>query len=200
MPENVYQAWSDNASVPLTIAATDAETADVVYREWRSIHSLRWSAQPSKIERMDDAWLKDRPQLVDAVRRAVESDRGDCVLYFLGHSAGWLAAPTYSARMGSIAPFEPLVQSFGVRVEKEGMTGLEVMLFARSIEEAIQLYLDWHGPVHHPYTIRPFSRWTLTGEQTTLREEMDLGMVGVAGWSSEGGYHIYPVDHELAGA
>lgn len=203
MTNYLFQAWSHEASIPLTIAASDFEAAEEVYAEWRRIHAPHWSMRPLEMEKMCDAWLKERPQLADAIRRASEKNLGDCVLYFLDHDAGWIAKPTYSTRIGGIAPAEPLVQCYQVRVEKEGLRGPEVMLFARSEADAYQLYIDWHeeqiGLVGHSYTISPFSRWTLAGEQITLRKEMDLGMVGIAGWSSTGGYHIYPFDHELAG-
>lgn len=203
MTNYLFQAWSHEASIPLTIAASDFEAAEEVYAEWRSIHAPHWSGQSLEMEKMDGAWLKDRPQLADALRRASDKNLSDCVFYFLDHDAGWIAKPTYGTRMGGIAPLEPLVQCFQVRVEKEGLKGPEAMIFARSEADAFQFYIDWHeeqvGPINHPYTLSQFSRWALTGEQTILRKEMDLGMVGIAGWSSTGGYHIYPFDHELAG-
>jgi hypothetical protein len=77
------------------------------------------------------------------------------------------------------------------------------MVFAFDEANAIQQYIDYResffGSVTHLYELREFSRWKLTGDQTALRELMDLGVIGIAGWSPTNGWSIYPPDHEMAG-
>lgn len=48
-------------------------------------------------------------------------------------------------------------------------------------------------------TITEFSRWTLTGKYSQLREDMDMGTIGIAGQSPDGEWKIYPPEHERAG-
>jgi hypothetical protein len=81
--------------------------------------------------------------------------------------------------------------------------GVEVIVFARDPEHSLQFYREWHmtffGECNNPFVVEEFSRWTLTSDQTVLQEQMDMGSVGGAGWSSIKGWSIYPPDHEMAG-
>lgn len=76
-------------------------------------------------------------------------------------------------------------------------------MFAFDEANAVQQYLDYRenafGSVPDDFELRVLSRWKLTGEQTILRELMDLGVIGIAGWSSGCGWSIYPPTHEMAG-
>lgn len=199
----IFLVWSRESSVPLTIFAPSGSEAFITYQEWVAIHSPGWSRDPALIEEVSYHWLAERPQLAEAVARAIETKMHDAVLLFVNHVAGWLAVPTHAARIGAIAPPEPLVRCYEVRVEKEGLEGVEVMVFAHDPEHTLRLYCEWHetffGAIDHPYEIREFSRWTLTGDQTVLRDQMDTGCVGIAGWSPTRGWSIYPPDHEMAG-
>ncbi|MFM6828837.1 MAG: hypothetical protein ACKOVA_00655 [Novosphingobium sp.] len=125
----------------------------------------------------------------------------DAVLLFRNHEAGWIATSCNSERIGAIAPVEPLVRSFEARIEVEGFGGVDALVFARDANHALELYLVYRGgnEAGTQITIREFSRWTLTGGHTRLREEMDMGTFGVAGWTPETGWKIYPPDHDLAG-
>ncbi len=203
MTTKVYQVWSRECTVPLMIFAPRADEAAVTYREWVVIHSPNWSPEPAQVEQVGDQWLADRPQLANAMQRAASSRLHDNVILFIDHAAGWKAVPTHAAQIGAIAAPEPAVRAYEVRVEKEHLGGVEVMVFAEDPEQAIQLYREWHetfyGELNYPYEIKPFSRWTLTGDQTVLREQMDMGCVGIAAGSPVRGWSIYPPDHEMAG-
>ena len=199
MTTNVYQIWSTTCSVPLTVHAGSPDDADLVYREWRSIHGSTWSADPARLVEVSEAWLAERPQLAAAVGQAKKVPL-DWVFYFLGHVEGWTARTTYMDAIGVIAPFEPVVQYYLVETDGDGD---QTHVFASSMEDAIQIYVDYYETAYtkcdHAYTITERSRWLLMGDKTSLREEMDRETVGIAGWDMREGWHIYPFDHEMAG-
>jgi len=203
MSTNVFLVWAPESTVPLTVFAPSSEAAVETYTLWAAIHMPTWSHEPIRVQEVAPEWLGDRPQLEAAARRASHTGMHDAVLLFRDHVAGWIAVPAYAERVGAIAPVEPRVRSFEVRVQMDDRWNLAVMVFAESIEEAVQLYIDHcelnGGRVDHAYRVTEFSRWQLGGERRVLREQMDLGMTGVAGWSSERGWAIYPPGHELAG-
>lgn len=105
--------------------------------------------------------------------------------------------------IGAIAPPEPLVRAFEARLEAEGQRGVDALVFALDASHALQLYLDYRrqdwSAGNSRVSILEFSRWELTGSQTRLREEMDMGVTGVAGQSPSGQWRIYPPNHERAG-
>lgn len=195
----VYLVWSAGFDQPLTIYAGNTDDADLVYREWASIHEPSWSKHPWCIEEVSAEWLAERPQLAAEVDRA-KQESGDWVFYFLGQTEGWQARPTFADRVGVIAPVAPLVRYYVVECDAEGA---DVELFALSGEDALQLYSDFHttayGKCDHLYTLSERSRWLLTGAKTVLRTEMDRGVVGVAGWDMKDGWHILDFDHPKAG-
>lgn len=203
MSTNVYQACAPELLVPLTIYAPDEDEARDTFALWAAIHQPTWSRQPASLEEVSPEWLAERPQLAKAVDRAKRTAMHDAVLLFRDHESGWFAVEVQQQATGAIAPIEPRVRSFQVRSSVEGPDGLEVIVFAFDLAAAIQQYIDYReehfGPVTHPYTVEEFSRWTLTGEQTVLRKLMDLGAIGVAGWSPTKGWNIYPPTHPMAG-
>lgn len=203
MTTGIYQIWCAESSVPLTVYANDREDAESAFDIWRSINMSSWSGTVSRLEEMDDEWLRDRPQLKKAVEWARKSDMHNAVLVFRNHEAGWIATPPNSERIGAIAPVEPLVRSFEARIKAEGLEGVDALVFTLDVNHALELYLAYRGevrvPSDTPIVIREFSRWTLTGGHTRLREEMDVGTFGVAGWAPVTGWKIYPPDHDLAG-
>ncbi len=203
MSTNVYLAWAPELTVPLTIYAPNEAEARDTYAFWCAIHQPGWSREPAQITEVAVEWLKERPQLAAAVERAKRISMHDAVLLFHSHEGGWFAVEVHQQATGAIAPVEPIVRSFEVRSDFDGLVGREVMVFAFDLPNAIQIYLDYResscGPVTHSYTVTEFSRWTLTGDQTILRTMMDMGATGVAGWSSAKGWGIYPPCHDLAG-
>ena len=195
----VYLVWSAGFDLPLTVYAEHTDGADLVYREWRTIHEPSWSRDPWRIEEVSEGWLAERPQLAVEVEKA-STQSGDWVFYFLGHTEGWDARPTFAERAGSIAPPAPPVRYYVVECDAEGA---DAELFAQTIEDAVQLYIDYHttayGKCEHQYTLIERSRWLLMGAKMILRTEMDMGLVGVAGWDMRKGWHIYPFDDPMAG-
>ena len=199
MTTNVYQIWSSTSSAPLTVFAGSADDADLVYREWRSIHCPTWSKDPAQLVAVSQAWLAERPQLATAVDQAKKVPL-DWVFYFLGHEAGWTFRTTYMDTIGVIAPVEPVVRYYLVETDGDGN---QTDVFANSMEDAIQLYIDYYETAFtkcdHAYSITETSRWVLMADKTSLRAEMDRETVGISGWDMRGGWHIYPFDHEMAG-
>ena len=199
MTTNVYKIWSATSSAPLTVLAGNADDADLVYREWRSIHCPTWSKDPAQLVEVSEEWLAERPQLAAAVAQARKVPL-DWVFYFLGHEAGWTFRTTYMDTVGVIAPVEPVVRYY--LVETDG-NGDQTDVFANSMEDAIQLYIDYSETAFtkcdHAYSITQTSRWVLMGDKTSLRAEMDRETVGISGWDMREGWHIYPFDHEMAG-
>ena len=95
-----------------------------------AIYAPTCSLDPARINEVDEEWLGDRPQLLAAVSRGRVARMQDKVMLFVNHRAGWSAVPTHAVSIGAIAPHEPLVQAYEVRVEKEQLQGIEVMVFA----------------------------------------------------------------------
>ena len=198
MTRKVYQIWSAGSSVPLTVLAGNADDAEMIYCEWRSIHFLQWSKDPVRVMEVSKEWLADRPQLALEALKATKVGI-DLVFYFRGHGAGWMGRPVYMDPVGAIAPFEPIVHYYVVETADDGD---QTEVFAYSIEDAIQTYIDYYETAKkrdHPYMFTERSRWLLQGDKLTLRKEMDRGFVGIAGWDAKEGWHIYPFDHEMAG-
>lgn len=203
MSTSVFKIWSAESSVPLTVYAPNTDEATETFALWCAINMPGWSRQPVRIEILTEEQLAQQPQLSAAVARAKKVGMHDAVLLFRNHDAGWLAVDCNAERIGSVAPPEPLVRSFEARVEVGGNAGVDALVFAHDAAQAMQLYMahkgvDWFA-LGHAVTITEFSRWTLTGTQTQLREDMDMGSIGIAGQSPDGGWHIYPPDHERAG-
>lgn len=198
MTTNVYQIWSATSSLPLTVYAGNADDADLVYREMRSIHYPAWSNDPARLVQVSEAWLAERPQLAAAVNEARKVPL-DWVFYFLGHEAGWTARTTYMDTIGVIAPTEPFVQYYLVETDD----GDQTHIFTSSAVDAFQLYRDYYETAYtkldHPYTLSERSRWLLVGDMVSLREAMDRETIGIAGWDMMKGWNIYPFDHEMAG-
>ena len=199
MTRNVYQIWSAGSSVPLTVLAGNPDDADLIYREWRSIHNPAWSKDPARLVEVSKEWLADRPQLALEALEAVKVGI-DLVFYFMGHAAGWTGRPVYMDPVGVISPFEPIMHYYLVETADDGDL---TEVFAYSYEDAIQLYIDYYETAFtkcdHPYMVTERSRWLLLGDKLTLRKEMDRGIVGIAGWDMTEGWHIYPFDHKMAG-
>ncbi len=202
MSTNLFLAFSPESSVPLHIVARDLAEATEAYRVWVSVNRPEWSDVPRVIDEVQQHWLDDQPQLDDAVQEARRLADAS-VLSWIGHAEGWKASLPSEKPTGRLAPIEPIVGAYSVHVDKPLLDGVEVVVFAQNATQALQLYLDWHetfhGKVKHHYTITPFSHWLLVGGQTVLRELMDIGHVGVAGWTPVTGWSIYPADHPLAG-
>lgn len=195
---NVFQIWSAGSSVPLTVYARKADDADLTYREWVSIHRPSWSRDPARLIEVSREWLAERPQLAAAAIEAAKIGL-DLVFNFLGHETGWTARTTYMNTIGVIAPHEPVVQYYLLETD----AGDHTHIFAYSMVDAIQLYLDYYETAYakceHQYSITERSRWLLVGEKTSLREQMDHETVGIGGWSMIEGWRILPFDHEMAG-
>ena len=199
MTTNVYLIWSATSPEPLTVYAGNAEDADLVYREWRTIHNPAWSKDPARLMEVSEVWLAERPQLAEAVLEAKKVPL-DWVFYFLGHEAGWISRTSYMDPVGVIAPNVPLVHYYLAETDGDGD---QTHIFANSMVDAIGMYRDHYETAYtkcdHPYTITERSRWLLTGDQTSLRDEMDRETVGIAGWDMRKGWNIYPFDHPMAG-
>lgn len=202
MSTNLFLAFSPESSVPLHIVACDIEQATKAYRVWVSANRPEWSDVPRVIDQVQQHWLDDQPQLDEGVQEASSLAEAR-VLSWIGHAEGWKASRPSEKPTGRLAPIEPIVGAYSVHVDKPLLDGVEVIIFAQNATQALQLYLDWHetwhGKVMHHYTITPFSHWLLVSDQTMLRELMDIGHIGVAGWSPTKGWSIYPFDHPLAG-
>lgn len=201
MTIKIFRMFSEGSPIPLTVFASSQEDAKLTYLEWVVIHQPHrpaWSKEPSRVWRLSKKELAARPQLADAARAAARHGL-DSVGYWLGHDRGWIALPTYCDRAGKISPYEPDVRYYLVEAE----AGDDAQVFARDMDEALRLYDIWYRDAYGYHaadcTVRAVSRELLTGDQATLREDMDRGLTGIAGWTLAGGWKIYPPDHELAG-
>lgn len=203
MSSSVFRVWCADSSVPLTVYAPNTDEATETFAFWCAINMPGWSRQPVHIETLTEAELAQQPQLSAAVARARTVGMHDAVLLFRNHDAGWLAVGCNAERIGSIAPPEPLVRSFEACIEVEGLAGVDALVFAHDAAQATQHYMAHKGAEWfaegYSVTITEFSRWTLTGKYTQLREDMDMGSVGIAGQSQDGAWRIYPPEHERAG-
>jgi hypothetical protein len=197
MHTNLFLTFSPESSVPLHIVAKDTDDAREIYTRWVIAHAVPWSHEPAVVREAAAGWLEQQPQLADAVAGAVRLTTST-VLYWTDHHRGWIAKAPEAMPESKIAPIEPLVRVY--EVEDDGLD--QLLVFAHDPTQAIQIYFDWREhwkKPHGPATIKPVSRWLLLGPQTVLREQMDIGYIGIAGWSPNEGWGIYPFDHELAG-
>lgn len=196
MTTNVFEIWSSKSTVPLTVYADDSFEAENAYYMWCLVHRLEWAETPAKLEHKDEQWFAERTQLATAIERAKQVGLHDGVCQWLGHEAGWVVASELSPQLGRIAPPEPVVRCFTVRIEHKGITGVDALVFARTPEQAESIYLQ-HMRQYKPkryksLAVEEFSRWRLLGDQTILREQMDMGMEGIAHRSGQFGWSIYP--------
>ena len=79
----------------------------------------------------------------------------------------------------------------------------EVFIFAESEIEALEIYVKWHKDAYGKSALNPvvstYPRSRFIGEMRSLQTEMDQGIKGLAGWTVEAGWHIYPWDSQFAG-
>ena len=75
-----------------------------------------------------------------------------------------------------------------------------VVVFAHTSDHARELFDEWnrraYGDGGKNATVEEMSRWLLKGPQVTLREDMDVGLIGVGAVCEDGFWRIFPADHE----
>jgi hypothetical protein len=199
MTINVYRIYGEESPVPLTVFAIHADQASAIYREWIARNMPNRSPNPTAIELCDERALDEFPQLAEALQQAVDEEKFG-VGYWLGNRGGWFIQPALAPRVGDIAPLVSRIECF-IFVRRESDD--QFLVFAEDRDQANEIFQAWHEakfgrPFEH-VLFKEMSRWLLVDEQLTLREEMDIGMVGIAGWSQADGWHLYPPDHALAG-
>jgi len=198
MTINAYRIFGDESPVPLTVFAHDAQSAEAIYGEWIMRHMPGRAPKPKSIEECDEGSLSEFPQLAEAVHDATSKDTAG-VGYWLGHRGGWFVQPPHAPRLGELGPFVSGIECY---VFVHGDADDRILVFAHDQDHANELFSAWHEaafgrPFEH-VLFKWVSRWLLTDDQVTLREEMDIGMTGIAGWSPMTGWHIYAPDHEMA--
>lgn len=63
--------------------------------------------------------------------------------------------------------------------------------FKVHLHDDLREILEADGKDQRAYALTEKSRWLLMGDKTSLREEMDRETVGIAGWDTREGWHIY---------
>jgi hypothetical protein len=194
MTVQVFEVHDGATGVPLTILADDEAHARSIYAAWVRRHEPSRKATGIGAFRRGGRWLAVREQLADLARAGRPG-----VAYWLGLERGWTVRSPEDKQVGDLAPYKSSVRFYRV----EDNEGEEKLIFARSSQEALTMFVAWCldaiGEVAEGFTIRRVSRWTLTGPMLPLREQMDAEIVGVAGWSLSDGWNIYPFDHPFAG-
>lgn len=200
MTINVYRIYGEESPVPLTVFASDTNQAEEIYAEWILRHMPGRDDVPDTIEQCIDESFAEFPQLGEAAHEATLKEQGG-VAYWLGHRGGWFVQPASAPRLGEIAPASSSVECY---LFIYGENDVRLYVFANDRDHATELFQEWHkdtfGRPFEQIMFKQISRWTLTEDQVTLREEMDIGMVGISGYSLATGWHIYPPDHIMAGA
>ena len=201
MTNKVHIVSSTAASLPLIVVEPDVGEAEETFLIWISVHEPGWDKGAIRIEPMSRIWLAQRPQLAHAVEKANQTGWSG-VAYFLSHEEGWVIRAAHEDRIGVIAPYKPEVRyyQFGAAEDDDH----DAMVFAHHLDEAVEIYREWHVHAHGrpclQFTSRAVSRWHLTGQFTSLRHDMDRGQCGIAGLvSGDGTWRILPPHHRDAG-
>jgi len=189
----IYRITSDASSIPVTVFATDSDTANQVFITYAMRHDVLRGANPYTIKGVTSEWLQNRPQLLAAAKQA-DDEEIDGVFYWMGHDRGWVAVAPDLSPPGAIAPNQSVVRAYTIETADDDAS--DAIVFAHDTEHARSIYREWHakcfGTCDHPFAINLTSRWLLVGEMARLREQMDMGAVGIAVEIDDMAWHIIP--------
>ncbi len=181
------RSWAD---VPVTIFASGMSQAEKIYHQWLSTHHADQPADPDNICIYNETWVAARPHLAKASALGASG-----IGYWSSLEHRWMVGEPQSDPLGYLAPPEPSVRYFRAMADE----GDDARVFATNFEEATSLYCAWHldrwGELPARFTIHIRSRWELAGGLVTLRDDMEEGIVGIAGVEGEF-LRILPPDHE----
>ena len=181
------RSWADDM---VTICASNLAQAETIYSEWIETHHPDRPPQSEMVFPYAVWSLHGRPELAAACNLGQSG-----VGYWDPVGARWLIADPRAPAHTRIARPQSFVKYHRVAATD----GDELMVFAKSYEEAVGMYVSWHSDAYggppDGLTVLRRSRWQLVLALASLRDEMDAGLVGVASWSSHDGWHIHEPDH-----
>jgi hypothetical protein len=188
---NVFKISSEITDRPLTVFARDSGHAFDIYYVWRELLYPDIPFTTAKTVQLTVADLAQQPQLAEAAASGLIG-----VGYFIDHYQGWLIAPPDETVLFDFAPREVWVSAYRF---DEG-DGEVLLVFATSLEQAVIFRDEWnvvaYGEADEYVGVEVISRWLLTGEKATLRDDMDEGLVGVGEECEDGFWRIFPADYE----
>lgn len=196
MELHVYRFTRNRSAVPITVVAEDEDHARDLYEMWLRHHAPERASEtkPIRVEELDDRELEDHPQLAELIE-----DSGPGIAYWISHEEGWHTGKPYKPMLGRLAPPDTPVRYYVFEADD----GDDAEVFATSSEDALLTYYAYHESAFacrpSKVTFKEHSRFTLAGGKPALLDDMDAGLVGVAGWRPTAGWRIYPPEHHLAG-
>jgi hypothetical protein len=196
MELHVYRITRSWSAIPIMIVAEDEDHARDFYHMWRHNHAPEQEpeADPIRLGELTAQELQDHPQLAELL----DGSRPG-VAYWYGHEEGWHISHPEGPVLGQLAPPETPVRYYVF----ESDDGDDAEVFAMSSEDALLLYYAFHESAFarrpSKVTFNERSRFILASGRPSLLDDMDAGLIGVAGWTTTDGWRIYPPEHEFAG-
>jgi hypothetical protein len=182
------RTWNE---IPVTIFAHDLDDAEQIYRDWVRSHHPDQSGLPLMIFPYGEDRLEARHLLFEAATRG-ETGVG----YWHPSKRAWAVGQQQVEQLGELAPPAGNVGYYQVTAEP----GDDAKVFATSFDEATTLYCAWHidayGSLPERFFVDRRSRWGLTGELATLRDDLEAEITGVARKDNEGMWRVLPPDWE----
>lgn len=186
----VFQIASEVAPAPLTVIAADDGGASGIFSTWFERHHPEEVVGKARVRAVGANELALQPQLTDTVARGVEG-----VAYWCGHRLGFYVAAPHEVQLGALRPASTPVKCFEVDDEAEVL-----IVFAHTSEHARELFGEWnrlaYGDSGENATVEEMSPWLPRGPQVTLREDMDMGLIGERSVCEDGFWRIFPAGYE----
>jgi hypothetical protein len=170
---------------PVTVFASNLAHAEEIHVAWIKAHDPTKSTAPHMTHTYEGELLEARPLLASAAKLNVAG-----IGYFNPSLENWTIAEPGAKPKGPLVPPPSGIDYYSLSTDKAE----HAMMFARSYDEAVTFYLAFHmeeygqAPVH--MEIRKRSRWELVGETATLRDQLEAGRSGMAGYTPQGLWRI----------
>ena len=175
----------------VTVFANSEQEARAIYREWVEAHHPGRPVRPGRVYPFNEEQLKHRPVLEAAAKMNTAG-----VGYWGRVEQHWLVAHACNTPLGDLAEPEPPVGYFEVDTDE----GEHTRVFAVSEEQATTLYIAYElhkwGVVPKSFTVRKKTRWHLTWEFITLRDDMQAGVCGIGLPDERGIWRIQSPEHD----
>lgn len=196
MELHVYRITRNWSAIPIMVLAEYEEHAIELHDAFCRTHfpsRFDIDEYPSAHE-LDERELEDHPQLAELIE-----DSGPGIAFWIAHEEGWHTGKPEGPMLGRLAPPDTPVRYYVF----ESDDGDDAEVFAVSGEDALLIYYAYHEAAFarrpSKVTFKERSRFTLLDGRAALRDDMDAGLTGVAGWTLTEGWRVYPPEHALAG-
>lgn len=173
----------------MVVVAPDLDEAERIHRIWIETHELARTMVLGGLYPISEEGLKARPLLAELTSRGSTG-----VGYWDVEKGRWILGAASEAPLGTLTPVTDNVVYF--RFEDDEARVARV--FAGSYEHATTLYCAWHldrwGELPDVFTARMASPVDLSGEYSTLLDDLAAGISGVAQQDETGVWRIMSPD------